>query len=408
VEGGPGVGERVLRRLLLGGNAGRLEDLPPLAMRAAAELGVEALVIYLVDYAQTYLAPFTGPDTPPRDQLAVDGTLAGRAYALGALYEGATAGEHHLWIPITDGSHRIGVLEVVADADAPPTPDVRETCTAIAAVLAGLVSTRRAYTDSVENLCRGLPMQVAAEIVWSLLPPLTFAAPEGAVAGILEPCYEIGGDAFDYATNGEVLHVALFDAVGHGISASALTTVAVNAYRSARRCGLDLMDSCRSIDKWVNAQFPNLFVTGVLAELDLRTGLVRAIFAGHPGGMLLRGGQLVKHLPAPTALPMGLQPLSGHRPRIHEEALQPGDHLLLYTDGVVEARDGAGEFFGTARLADFVVRTLTDKVPASETMRRLVRAILEYQHERLQDDATAVLVHWNGPASGGTAGQAPS
>jgi sigma-B regulation protein RsbU (phosphoserine phosphatase) len=252
------------------------------------------------------------------------------------------------------------------------------------------------HTDSVENLSRGLPMQVAAEIVWSLLPPLTFVGPAAAVGGILEPCYDIGGDAFDYATHGETLHVALFDAVGHGITASTLTTVAINAYRSARRCGLDLMDTCRSVDKWVAAQFPNLFVTGVLAELDLPTGRLRAIFAGHPGGLLLRGGQLVKQLPAPSALPLGLLALNGDRPEIHEEALQPGDHLLVYTDGVVEARDDAGEFFGQARLADFIIRALTDQVPLAETMRRLVRAILEYQHERLQDDATAVLVRWTG------------
>jgi len=170
----------------------------------------------------------------------------------------------------------------------------------------------------------------------------------------------------------------------------------VNAYRNARRCGLDLFDTCRSIDKWLRAQYPDQFVTAVLAELVLKTGVLRTISAGHPGGLLLRDGQRVKDLPAPTGMPLGLGTLVGDGPEIVEEALEPGDHVLFYTDGVIEARSADGEFFGRQRLVDFVVRTLADRVPAPETMRRLVRAILDYQHEQLQDDATAVLLGWSG------------
>jgi serine phosphatase RsbU (regulator of sigma subunit) len=215
-------------------------------------------------------------------------------------------------------------------------------------------------------------------------------------ARILEPCYEVGGDAFDYAISDSTLHVALFDAVGHGIGASAMTTMAVNAYRNARRCGLDLPDTYRSIDKWLHARHPDHFVTAVLAELDLASGVLRSISAGHPGGLLLRDGQRVKDLAAPTALPLGLSSLVGESPEITEEALQPGDHVLFFTDGVIEARSADGEFFGRQRLVDFVVRTFADRMRAPETMRRLVRAILDHQYEHLQDDATAVLMGWVG------------
>jgi phosphoserine phosphatase RsbU/P len=368
--------------------------LPALAAEAAEMLGVGSARMYVVDYAQTFLSPFTSAGER-LERVPIEGTLAGRTYALGETTE--TPGNdqvHRTYLPMTDCGNRVGVLEVVSPARL--AHEDRETLAAIATVLAQLVATRRLYGDAIEHLRRGLPMQLATEIVWSLLPPLSLYTTDAEVTGILEPCYEVGGDAFDYAVGDGLLHVALFDAVGHGIDASAMTTMAVNAYRNARRCGLDLLDTSRSIDKWMRSQYPDQFVTAVLAELVLETGVLRSISAGHPGGLLLRDGQRVKDLPAPTGLPLGLAALGGGDPEIAEEALEPGDHVLFYTDGVVEARSADGEFFGRQRLVDFVVRTLADRVPAPETMRRLVRAILDYQHEHLQDDATAVLMGWPG------------
>jgi hypothetical protein len=381
-----------LQQLLQQCRGARPEDLPDMTMRVAPVLGVREIVVYAVDYSQAQLVPFTGRTTPPREALLVDGTMAGRAFVLDEPSEALVDGAYRLWMPMTDCSHRIGVVEFTSAR--PFGDDLRDTCAAITTVLAELLVTRRLYGDAVERVRRRLPMQVATEIVWSLLPPLTFATEAAVVTGVLEPCYEVGGDVFDYAVNGSTMHVALFDAVGHGIGASMLTTVAVNAYRNARRCGLDLVDSCRSVDKWIRAQFPDLFVTGMLAELDVERGGWRAICAGHPGGLLLRGGKMIKDLPGPTALPLGLMHFEEARPEVVEEALQPGDSILLYTDGVVEARDENGEFFGRQRLVDFVVRTFADRMPPAETMRRLIRAILDHQHEQLQDDATAVLVRW--------------
>ncbi|GAA0932326.1 PP2C family protein-serine/threonine phosphatase [Virgisporangium aurantiacum] len=384
-----------LQRLVLGCTGVIPGELPRLAEEAAADLGVTSMTMLVVDYAQTFLATFTtvaGTVGGDVERIPIEGTLAGRAYALGEMTESPSG--DRLYVPMIDCGHRIGVLEVVTTGSLDPAD--RETCAAIATVLGHLITSRRLYGDAIERLRRGLPLQLATEIVWSLLPPLTLTTPEAEVTGILEPCYEVGGDGFDYAIGDGTLHVALFDAVGHGIAASAMTTMAINAYRNARRCGLDLPDTYRSIDKWLHARHPDQFVTAVLAELDLASGVLRTISAGHPGGLLLRDGQRVKDLAAPTALPLGLSGLAGTSPEIVEEALEPGDHVLFFTDGVIEARSADGEFFGQQRLVDFVVRTLADRMRAAETMRRLIRAILDHQYEQLQDDATAVLVGWVG------------
>jgi serine phosphatase RsbU (regulator of sigma subunit) len=237
-------------------------------------------------------------------------------------------------------------------------------------------------------------MQLPAEMQWQLMPPLTFGTSQVVVSGTIEPAYEVGGDCFDYAVNGTTAHVAVIDAMGHGLGATLLATVAVGALRNARRTGLDLVDTVRSMDKWLTAQFGiETFVTAVVAELDITTGQYRWINAGHPAALLLRNGQVVKELDEGINPPLGLH---DEVPTIMEERLEPGDRIVLYTDGVTEARDGMRNLFGVDRLVDFVTRAAADELPAPETLRRLNRAILEHQEGNLQDDATTLLVEWKG------------
>jgi sigma-B regulation protein RsbU (phosphoserine phosphatase) len=361
-------------------------------MRLAPALDATEIALYLTDYEQSMLMPFGGPAAPVRDQQPIEGTVPGRVFCTGQTIDTSADGTYRLWLPMIDGTERIGVLELVRKS--PADPDSWSDYQIFASLLSEAIVSRRMYGDAVECARRRLPMQVAAEIIWNQLPPLTFATDEVAVSAILEPCYDVGGDAFDYAINGDTLHIAVFDAVGHGIAASALTSLAISAYRNARRCGLDLSDTYRSLDKWVHAEHPAHFVTAALSELNITTGRYRRISAGHPSELLFRGGKLVKELDSPTAMPLGWGHLDDPIPQVSEESLEPGDKILVYTDGVVEARTEAGDFFGTDRLTDFLTRALADELPGPETMRRLVHAILIHQHERLQDDATAALVEW--------------
>ncbi|MBM0274595.1 serine/threonine-protein phosphatase [Micromonospora sp. STR1s_6] len=369
------------------------DELSQLVSRAAPAINASEIVIYLADYTQSLLVPLLNAGLT-RDELPIETTLAGRAFTTLDIQR-APDNPDRMWVPLLLGCERMGVLEIVSPTAAGPAMD--GPAWEVAVNVAQILVNRRLYGDVVERLRRRLPMQVAAEIVWGLLPPLTFATDDLVVTAILEPCYDVGGDIFDYALNDDVLSVGLFDTCGHGIKASTLASLVVSAYRNARRCGLDLVDTATSIDRWVRSEHPNFFATALLIELNRRTGQLRMINAGHPGAMLLRGGKAVRELPGPTALPLGLGHLSPRRPRAHVEDLHPGDRILAYTDGITDARSPDGEQFGLDRLVDFVNRALNDRLPSPETMRRLVRAVVGYQDDQLEDDATALFVEWRPP-----------
>ncbi|WP_229070156.1 PP2C family protein-serine/threonine phosphatase [Actinoplanes sp. DH11] len=381
-----------VRRLMDLRHRGRAEDLPTVLAEAAPLLDAETATVLLIDYGQLELHPLRGTDPGAAVPLTVEDTLAGRAFT-SARQQWLDDGDGGmLWLPLLHGAERLGVLQLRVK-DYPATP-LRHDLEVIAALLAELIASRRFYGDAVEHTRRRMPMQLAAEIIWNQLPPLTFAVDGTMVTAVLEPCYDVGGDAFDYAANGDVLHVALFDTVGHGMSASALATLTLNTYRNARRSGLSLVDTCRSIDKWIRSQYPGAFVTALLAELDMATGAYRRISAGHPPELFLRDGRALPFLRTPNALPLGLGHMIRRPPQVIEVQLEPGDTLVLYTDGITEARDAAGALFGVERLGGFVLDALAEGIPAPEAMRRLVQAIVSYEENELRDDATAALVQW--------------
>jgi serine phosphatase RsbU (regulator of sigma subunit) len=383
-----------LRQLIRQGYRARPEDLPDMVMRAGGLLGVSALVIYVVDHRQRELLPLAGETAPERKTVSVDGTVAGRAYSTLA----PVVADGVVWVPLLDGSERMGVLEVVTTG--PPGDEALADYVDVAALVGELVVTCGLYSDTIERHRRTEPMQLAAEMLRAQLPPLTFATHRTVIAGILEPCYDVGGDAFDYAVNGDTAHLALFDATGHGsaggMRAVVLASIALAAYRNARRGDLDLTATYHYLDEAIRAHDRAGLITAVLAELDQNTGILKVISAGHPSGIVLREGRVVTVLPTPTALPVAL----GDRrpPIVIQESLQPGDRVLLYTDGIIEARDKDGTPFGIDRLVEFASRALADDLPEAETARRLVHAILAHQQDCLQDDATVLLLHWRGTA----------
>jgi serine phosphatase RsbU (regulator of sigma subunit) len=240
-------------------------------------------------------------------------------------------------------------------------------------------------------------MSVGGELLWRVLPPLSFTTENLSLAALLEPCYEVGGDAFDYAVDHGIARVAMFDAVGHDLSASVTAALTLAATRAARTRGDSLPEIARAADRTLMEHFQQVqFTTAVLADIDISDGTVRYVNAGHPPPVLVRQHKAVASLDGGRRTPLGV---SDDVDDVAELALQPGDRLLFYTDGVIEARDEQGGRFGLDRLVDFVERHDSDGLPAPETLRRLRHSVLAHQRGKLQDDASLMIIEW-GPRVG--------
>jgi hypothetical protein len=373
-------------------------QLAEIVSEAAEAMGARQTVLYVIDYELKTLIPVPAPSAAEREPLSVAGTVAGRAFRQSSIVEVRVepSGGRRLWLPLLDGTERMGVMELTF----PQPADALEFDTVrwgerYAHAVAMLMVSKGAYSDWFEVLRRRRTMTIAAELVRDLMPPLVFATDQVAIAGLLEPAYETGGDALDFALNGDVLHFAVFDAMGHGLAAAGMSALALSAYRNTRRSAASLADAYAAMDAAVWEAFPDTrFVTALIARLDVPSGRLQWVSAGHPAPLLLRGNRSARPLVGLPAPPLGLQVAAGP-PAIQEESLEPGDQVLLYTDGLTEARRPGGDLFTVERLAEFLERQASERQTPPETLRRLREAIIERQEGALRDDATALLVDWH-------------
>jgi phosphoserine phosphatase RsbU/P len=271
------------------------EVLAPLRLRAE---------VYLIDHEQVELRPLRAGVPAVR----ADGTLAGRAYQLGTVVAGTEAGDDILWVPLVDGVERLGVIRVRPPAGDPVAgdPQLGARFAIFSSTLAHVLASKLQHSDLLATVQRARPMSVAGELLWQLLPPLTVGTESVALAALLEPAYDVGGDAFDYSVGSREAQFSIFDSSGHDLSAGLTTSVALAAARTARREGLDLLDVAARIDTALIGQFDDYrFVTGVLARLDLVTGRLRYLAAGHPAPVLLRSGRAVRSLDSARRMPFG-------------------------------------------------------------------------------------------------------
>ncbi|MBQ0868079.1 PP2C family protein-serine/threonine phosphatase [Streptomyces sp. RK75] len=386
-----GFGERLLGQLLDRAHEMPPQLIAPLVAEEVRRIGGRSVSILLQDYEQRELVHLPGRGLEVGRTIPIDGTRAGEAFVRKTAVEDEQADGVRMYLPLLDGSDEVGVMGFTLDSVG---EDDRRLARRLAGLVADMLVTKNSYTDRYTQARRRGSMSVAAEIQWSLLPPLAMNTPQVAVAGALEPAYNVAGDSLDYALNDDTLHLAVIDAMGHGLNASVLATVAVSAYRHARRADVGLAELYAFMDTAIDQQFgPDQFVTAQMMRLDVATGRLEWVNAGHPEALLIRGNKVIRRLENEGTLPVGF---GGAAPLVSTTQLQRGDRVVFYSDGLVEEHKPGEEQFGEERMIDILehVSSLTDDV--QETARVLSHTLMRARGGTTSDDATLFVVEWRG------------
>ncbi|MDQ7910291.1 PP2C family protein-serine/threonine phosphatase [Phytohabitans sp. ZYX-F-186] len=197
---------------------------------------------------------------------------------------------------------------------------------------------------------------------------------------------DIGGDLYEALDTPYGVRMIIGDVRGKGLDAVRLASIVLGSYRHVAYERADLRAIVADLDRAVARSVGDEdFVTAALVEE--RGGTLTIVNCGHPAPLLLRRGEVIPLEPPAPAPPLGFMPVV--RPRV--ERLEPGDRLLLFTDGLGEARRD-GEFFPTADRAWRLLGhgTVGDGLASLET------ALVEWVHGRLDDDIALVLMEYAG------------
>ncbi len=307
------------------------------------------------------------------------GTLAG---------SGRRPDQWRVLAPVTERGEAIGLLELFLP-DEPDHQTVAEIAQ-LAHLLAFVVIANRRHTDLYEWGQRTRPLSLSAEIQHRLLAgPQTCEAGAFTLAGWLEPAAAIAGDTFDFSLARDVLHLSITDAMGHGVAAALNATLCVGSLRNTRNVGASLLDQVGSANQALAEHAASSgiedFVTGLIGRLDLRTGTMQLVNAGHVAPYLARGSH-VTTVDLPVDLPLGMFPDTAYRDS--HVTLEPGDRFVFVTDGMLERHAAGLDLLHAIR----ETRVLHPR----EAVRALADRVLDAAGGVLIDDATVLCLDWHG------------
>jgi phosphoserine phosphatase len=298
-----------------------------------------------------------------------------------------------LTLPLVD--HKdvlVGVMQVLNKAGGGVFDDHDEAlATALAAQCAVALQRVRMTEAVIEGEKMRRELEMARVVQMSTLPASMPTLPGYDVHGTFKPAELTGGDTFDLAALDQGLLVVLGDATGHGIAPALSVTQMQAMLRMAFRLGADLETAFREVNNQLaDTLASDRFITAFVGILDAGAHVMR-FHSGGQGPILhfqAALGSCARH--RPTSFPLGAMRLSALRPMVTLE-MQPGDILLLLSDGIYEYHDAGGEQFGETRVENIV------RFHQGESMARLSQTLLDAVEAFAagapqDDDITVVLV----------------
>ncbi len=263
-----------------------------------------------------------------------------------------------------------------------------ELVTALASVAAAKIENARLLEESLEKRRLEEDMRVAAEIQRNMLPKGSPVVEGYDVAAGTEPCRAVGGDYFDFHLTKDRLTFVLGDVSGKGTGAALIMTILRAAVRD-HWLDADLIDALGQMNNLVTQNVPaNKYVTFFLGRLDLATGHLEYVNAGHNAPILSRGSGRVERL---TTGGMVLGLFEDAPYESGSTTIDPEDRLVVFTDGFSETWNNKGDELGEDGFTDFVLDL--QGTSASAMKEHLLRKADEFAEGlKATDDRTIIVV----------------
>jgi serine phosphatase RsbU (regulator of sigma subunit) len=345
--------------------------------------GAGRVEVLLGDLTLTGLRPLLEPAGPAGD------ALAARCFGSQRPVVGDTSGSRYAYLPLSVWGERLGVLSV--HTSLPAGAALTDQLSTVADELAVALRAAGAVTDRYRRATRLQRLTMAAELQWELLPGRSLGDERFLVAGQLEPAYAVFGDHFDWVLDGDRLTVTVLNGYGDGLDAAVLTTVAVNAMRNARRAGANIVEQAELASDALYARYGGAaHAATLLLEIDLVGGRVEAVDAGSPRAVIARERDF-HPVTLEQQLPLGM--FGDSRYETQRFLLEPGDRLLVVSDGVHAATPGGRAPYGESAMLAALRRTRLQ--PATEAVGTVMRGLRDY-HAGTDpaDDAVTVCLDW--------------
>jgi phosphoserine phosphatase RsbU/P len=293
--------------------------------------------------------------------------------------------------PLYDEEGPLGMIALDSRAFVRPfSEDDLELLTSMGAVASLRIRNVALLQESIERRRLEEELQLARSIQLGLLPR-KLPTPEGwSLFGTSFPSRFVSGDHYQVVERegGEILMMTS-DVSGKGMAAALLTASLEALSAVPIEAGLPVEELCRRVSKLLFQRTPPAkYATSFVATVELASGHLRYTNAGHNPGLVVRESGAIERL-ASTGVPLGMLPEAPFTAR--ELELAPGDLLVVYTDGIVEAFDPADEEFGLERLEE--VCRLHRTVPLLELSNTIDRELEKFvRGVPYPDDRTLVLL----------------
>ncbi len=235
-------------------------------------------------------------------------------------------------------------------------------------------------------------LRLAARVQNSLAPrPLVWDTM--SVDAFYHPVHSIGGDfALVNSTDHEHLSLLVCDVSGHGIGSALVANRIYSETTTHLRSGMPFLDMFGELNRFLIEDLAGsgMFVTAAAARIDARRRCMVFAGAGHPPAMLARHGQSPLLLESRSMI-LGALPDAVDATANLEVQLQPGDRIVLYTDGITEVFNSRGEMLGIEGIREIVRQTST--LPAQEMKQGILDGVAAWRSGPPSDDVSLVLVH---------------